>query len=115
MATNTERIDKGQYKILGMVCISMSLYKLSSGTEKPDSIHKALLQNGSKLSVAYFIDPIDFGTESTILIHECTAPPLLSSTCYTVVHSKKYSHPAALIEKLLCKGKEALCTKKLSK
>ncbi|KHN69799.1 hypothetical protein CWI42_052040 [Ordospora colligata] len=115
MATSTECIDKGQYKVLGMICISKSLYKLRLGTEKPDGIHKVLLQSDSKLSVAYFIDPIDFGAESTILVHERTIPPFLSNTCYTMVHRKKYSVPSALIEKLLYKGKEVLCTKKLSK
>lgn len=96
-------ISKGKYRVIEVLPVSQSLYSLKCGRDRdsPSPIHKALLQDGRSNRVVYFIDLIDFGAGSKILLKEKTETALLRGKDYVVLERKKYRVNAALAEKLL--------------
>ncbi|KMV66202.1 hypothetical protein M970_051460 [Encephalitozoon cuniculi EcunIII-L] len=104
--TDATLLERGGYKVLGVLCISRSLLSQKSGGKDANGMHKALIQNASGHKVVYFVDPIDFGAGSRIFLKENASSPLLRSTSYTITCKKGYRTNTLLVEKLLLRNAE---------
>lgn len=100
-------LDKGKYKVLGILCISESLYKLRSSIGIPNNtVHKALLQNPHGNKVAYFIDAIDFGAGSKISLKKDKTTLLIRNEEYILLDKMEYKTDNILMEKILVRSSE---------
>lgn len=106
MSMDTVSLDKGRYKVIEVLYISKSLLSLKLGGEDAKGMHKALIQGESGHKVVYFIDPIDFGAGSRILLKKKTNSLLLRNIDYVITCRKSYRTNTALIEKLLLRNAE---------
>lgn len=106
-------LAKGQYEIINIINISMSLQqqknKLEEGckmAEDTKSLYKAALSMDDCVVVAYFVDHIVPGKMSVIRINNDMEHSLLRKNDYTVVEQRQYSTDKCFIEKLLKKREE---------
>ncbi|AFM98366.1 hypothetical protein EHEL_051580 [Encephalitozoon hellem ATCC 50504] len=106
MSADAFSLNKGRYKVIEVLCISKSLLSLKTEIEIPKSMHKALVQSESGYKIVYFIDPIDFGAGSRILLKEKVNSLLLRNIDYVITYRKNYRTNTALVEKLLLKNTE---------
>ena len=97
------------YKVIGFISIETSLLKLSkneiSQEQQMKQIHKVVLQDENRLAiVAYFMDGISFGQNSTIIVRAKDFP-LVFNNEYKVVEYCSVADENLLLIKMIEKLK----------
>lgn len=98
-------IRRGVYSVVQHLNISHSLLSQTE-TEPSDSknsVYKALLEQNSSHTIAYFADQINFGPNTEIDILHDVNPPILFQNDYHIIKRATGSHNTKLIQKLLHK------------
>lgn len=105
-------IEKGEYTIIDLLCISHSLLEQLNSDKPLDSknetIYKAVLEFNDKKIVAYFLGKIEIGQNSVIRIKSDKDYPLLYDTDYIVIRKTSYITNKRLLESLLNKQKSRI-------
>lgn len=96
---------EGRYRLVQQVNISHPLLAQvdAAPAARTNDMHKAVLEQGDRQLVAYFIEPVAFGPNSEILLLHDMETPLLAASDFRVLSATEYVHSHALATRLLRK------------
>ena len=92
----------GCYTLVQLVNVSRSLAAQlrEPADPQPAPVHKAVLARDGAHCVAYFVDPIDFGPGTELVLGQAAGVPLLKAAHYTVRRRCPYAADAAILGRL---------------